>query len=139
MIQYGKANQQIALNLSELNLYKLDFMREYNWKILREIDITDTQIDNIDLLDKYPLLKIIKAGSNRIAEVNLMALAKLEEIDLTDNELTEIPCLSASDRLIVYRLNGNQIKVMISHRFLIPTSRLDGNGPPRGKKNKHVL
>ena len=84
-------------------------MREYNWKNLKDIDISDCQIDNIDILDKYPLLRSIKASNNKIEEVNLTALSKINEIDLSDNLIHIFPIFRASFDIVKYDISSNKL------------------------------
>jgi Leucine-rich repeat (LRR) protein len=60
-------------------------MSKHKWFILERINLSNNLIIDIDILNNYPNLKIIKANNCFIGQVNLSSLKNLKLLDLNSN------------------------------------------------------
>ena len=75
------ALNKFKFNFKQLNLQDLRFLKDYQFKQLREINVSKNLISNIDILYQYKNLRLIDASYNYIESVKLN-LPKLEQINL---------------------------------------------------------
>jgi len=95
-----------TLELDNLFLQDLYFMKNQSWHFLEEIRLTKNLINNIDTLNMYKSLRVIDASHNYIVEVNL-CLPKLEQLILANNFLKKFPILENMKKLKIINLNAN--------------------------------
>jgi len=97
-----------SYNIESLQLHDLNFMRTHKWNTLEVINLNRNMVNNIDILNQYPNLKVINATNCYIEEVNLKLL-KLEHLDLSNNFLKSFPVLANMQKLKVLNLNSNRL------------------------------
>ena len=77
----NKLESKKSFNVSNFNLYDINFLRLDRSHVLLEINVNNNNLKSIDILNQYFQLKIINAEYNRIQFVNIW-LQKLEILNL---------------------------------------------------------
>ncbi|NHJ22528.1 MAG: leucine-rich repeat domain-containing protein [Candidatus Lokiarchaeota archaeon] len=78
---------------------------------LEFLDVSETDLEVVDGLERYPKLKSLELGKNKISEIKgLNNLVNLEILDISNNKVKEIGGLYDLKKLKVLHLAFNQIE-----------------------------
>ena len=97
-----------TFDISSRNLHDLMWMRNHNWQLLEQINISRNMLNDISVLNKFSGLRVIQANNCYIEEVNLR-LPKLEKLDLSNNVIKNFPILASMNKLNHLNLNSNKL------------------------------
>jgi len=113
-VQYDKGAIAIiigrVLNLSRKNVHKISNIKnleKYNSQI-EELNLNFNHISEIEGLEKFTSLKILKLDNNRITQIsNLKNLSNIRFLSIRNNSIIEIKGLSHLNTLEYLDLSGN--------------------------------
>ncbi|HMQ87045.1 MAG TPA: leucine-rich repeat protein, partial [Flavilitoribacter sp.] len=98
-----------ALNVNNLDLRSIDWLSNFNFFELTELDMSSNGIQKIENLESLANLERLSLNSNQIKEIkNLELLTKLKKLSLGSNQITEIKNLESLTELKKLSLDSNQ-------------------------------
>ena len=115
--EYIKYNDKIiaikngkSFDLSDQNIEHIDNIEgfENNYANVEELDLSNNKIKNLEGIEKFSNLRILKISNNHINNINgLDSLKKLQKLSLRNNNIAQIGVLKKISSLKYLDLSGN--------------------------------
>lgn len=120
-IETNRKKDVYRLDLGEMKLSDLGCLRRIKeWPQLEVVNLVGNDLHSIDILNNFPNIKILLCSKNFIISTVLQQLKKLEVLDLSYNNLDQIPDLRELVKLEELNLKNNEIKKLntanLTHR-----------------------